>query len=78
MARSLRCSFTLLESSYADKIGRTLGSFEALGENANHVLDYKTISILVTTTNEKISGVVEIEARNMSYVVRVEEIRFTD
>ncbi|KAK8701448.1 hypothetical protein V6N13_019835 [Hibiscus sabdariffa] len=52
---------------------------EVSGENVNHVLDYKTISILVTTTNEKkISGVVEIEARNMSYVVRVEEIRFTD
>ncbi|KAK8662666.1 hypothetical protein V6N13_024557 [Hibiscus sabdariffa] len=46
------CSFTLLESSYADKIGRTL--FEALGENANEVdtnkVKQEVDSILVTSS----------------------------
>ncbi|KAK8697968.1 hypothetical protein V6N13_114100 [Hibiscus sabdariffa] len=78
IARSPMCSFTLLDSTYAGKIGITLGLFEALGENADNVLDCEKISILITTTNErKIFEVVEIEARNMSYVVQVEEFGVT-
>ncbi|KAK8709239.1 hypothetical protein V6N13_060264 [Hibiscus sabdariffa] len=49
-------------------------SFEAVGENANHVLNCEKVSILITTSFvSRISEVVEIEVSNLSFSVRVEE-----
>ncbi|KAL4313414.1 hypothetical protein GQ457_01G015920 [Hibiscus cannabinus] len=61
------------------RLAKLWGKFEALGENAKHVIDCEKVPILVTTTKEsRISEVVEIEVGNLCYVVRVEEMGFTD
>ncbi|KAK8607768.1 hypothetical protein V6N13_046375 [Hibiscus sabdariffa] len=55
------------------------GSFEALGENANHTMDCEKVSVLITTSvDSKISETVEIEAGNRSFLVRVEEKGLVD
>ncbi|KAK8671034.1 hypothetical protein V6N13_037644 [Hibiscus sabdariffa] len=55
------------------------GSFEALGENVNHVLDCEKVIVLITTSiTSKISEVVEVEVGNLSFLVRVEEKGFLD
>ncbi|KAE8726405.1 hypothetical protein F3Y22_tig00006992pilonHSYRG00035 [Hibiscus syriacus] len=56
------------------RIAETWGSFEALGENADHSLDCKKVSVLITTKMKKISGPVEIAVEHMVYIARVEEI----
>ncbi|KAE8726402.1 hypothetical protein F3Y22_tig00006992pilonHSYRG00028 [Hibiscus syriacus] len=50
------------------RIAETWGSFEALGENADHSLDCEKVSVLITTKMKKISGPVEIAVEHMVYI----------
>ncbi|KAK8623449.1 hypothetical protein V6N13_118334 [Hibiscus sabdariffa] len=61
------------------RLAKLWGTFEALGENANLVLDFEKVSILITKNVEnKISESVEIVAGNMSFMVRLEELVLSD
>ncbi|KAK8658942.1 hypothetical protein V6N13_029161 [Hibiscus sabdariffa] len=63
------------------RLAELWSSFEALGKNANHVLDCEKITVLITTSiTSKISEVVEaeVEVGNLSFLVRVEEKGFLD
>ncbi|KAK8676125.1 hypothetical protein V6N13_034179 [Hibiscus sabdariffa] len=60
-------------------ISKDEGSFEALGEKANHVLDCEKVTVLMTiSVTSKISEVAEVEVDNISFVVRVDEKGFID
>ncbi|KAE8726403.1 hypothetical protein F3Y22_tig00006992pilonHSYRG00031 [Hibiscus syriacus] len=50
------------------RIAETWGSFEALGENADHSLDCEKVSVLIKTKMKKISGPVEIAVEHMVYI----------
>ncbi|KAK8682438.1 hypothetical protein V6N13_054826 [Hibiscus sabdariffa] len=61
------------------RVAELWGSFEALGENANHTLNCESVLVLITTSlDSKISEVVEIEVGNLTFMVRVEEKGFSD
>ncbi|KAK8598799.1 hypothetical protein V6N13_076745 [Hibiscus sabdariffa] len=61
------------------RLAELWGSFEALGENANHTMDCEKVSVLITTSvDSKISETVEIEVGNHSFLVRVEEKGLVD
>ncbi|KAK8652479.1 hypothetical protein V6N13_126511 [Hibiscus sabdariffa] len=61
------------------RLAELWGSFEALGENANKVIDCESISVLITTSHvRRIEENVEIEVGDDIYVVRVREIGFKD
>ncbi|KAK8675306.1 hypothetical protein V6N13_033375 [Hibiscus sabdariffa] len=59
--------------------GGAVGTFEAYGENARHLIDREKVTLLVTTNQVNIiKEVVEIEVGNMVYNVHVMEIGFTE
>ncbi|KAK8672365.1 hypothetical protein V6N13_110737 [Hibiscus sabdariffa] len=61
------------------RLAELWGSFEALGENANKVIDCESDSVLITTSHvRRIEENVEIEVGDDIYVVRVREIGFKD
>ncbi|KAK8625518.1 hypothetical protein V6N13_090387 [Hibiscus sabdariffa] len=61
------------------RLAELWGSFEALGENANKVIDCESVSVLITTSHvRRIEENVEIEVGDDIYVVRVREIGFKD
>ncbi|KAK8557124.1 hypothetical protein V6N13_035228 [Hibiscus sabdariffa] len=66
-------------STTLKRLANLWGNFEALGENADHVLDCEKVSILITTNHAKrIEEVVEIELGNMVYEIGVFELGFSD
>ncbi|KAK8595538.1 hypothetical protein V6N13_016905 [Hibiscus sabdariffa] len=66
-------------STTLKRLANLWGNFEALGENADHVLDCEKVSILITTNHAKrIEEVVEIELGNMVYEIGVFELGFWD
>ncbi|KAK8662186.1 hypothetical protein V6N13_091773 [Hibiscus sabdariffa] len=61
------------------KVAEQWGEFEALGENANMLLDCERVSVLITTSYEKkIEETVELEVGDEVYMVRASELRFKD
>ncbi|KAL4319815.1 hypothetical protein GQ457_18G001170 [Hibiscus cannabinus] len=61
------------------KVAEQWGEFEALGENANMFLDCERVSVLITTSNDKIiEEMVELEVGDEVYMVRASEVIFKD
>ncbi|KAL4339722.1 hypothetical protein GQ457_08G036010 [Hibiscus cannabinus] len=61
------------------RLVETWGKVEALGENANHVLDCEKVTILITTSHaNRIEELIDVEIGNLVHEVHVCEIGFKD